>query len=172
MWNKLLNSIDRVAGLFGLVAMGLLAALIGSMIYEVAARYVFDAPTLWAFDISYMLNGSLFLIGSAYALKADAHVRIDFLSTALPVRVQQLWNAFIYLLVLVPIFAIFSYVAIGKAYKAYITNEVEMVSPWAPYVWPFFAAGALGIALLALQLFAEGNRFFLGQKQPGQTEDT
>jgi len=57
-----------------------IAILVVAMLYEVLARYVFNAPTLWAFDISYMLNGSIFILGAAFALQQDAHVRIDFLN--------------------------------------------------------------------------------------------
>ena len=42
-----------------------------AMIYEVFSRYALNSPTLWAFDISYMLNGCIFLLGCAYALKEE-----------------------------------------------------------------------------------------------------
>ncbi len=47
--------------------------------YEVFARYVLRAPTTWAFDVSYMLYGTLFMLAGAYALARNAHVRGDFL---------------------------------------------------------------------------------------------
>ncbi|MGO1118297.1 TRAP transporter small permease subunit [Rhodovibrionaceae bacterium A322] len=163
----LLSLIDRLASLSGGLAIVMLLCLVISMIYEVCARYVFDAPTLWAFDISYMLNGSIFLIGSAFALRADAHVRIDFLSTRLPERAQQLLNGVVYLCVLLPIFAFFSYVSFNKTWRAFERGEVEMVSPWAPLVWPFYAAIFVGLLLLTLQLFAEAVAFLAGHKKPG-----
>lgn len=46
-------------------------------VYEVVARYVFDAPTSWATDLTFMANGTMFILGSAYALLAGAHVRTD-----------------------------------------------------------------------------------------------
>tara|TARA_R110002072_G_scaffold114827_5_gene244997 strand:- start:3124 stop:3690 length:567 start_codon:yes stop_codon:yes gene_type:complete len=165
----LLSLINRLATLSGALAIVMLLLLVVSMIYEVFARYVFDAPTLWAFDISYMLNGALFLIGSAFALRADAHVRIDFLSTRFPPRTQQLFNGLVYLLVLLPIFGLFTQVAIGKAWRAFMRGEVEMVSPWAPLVWPFYGAIALGLLLLTLQLFAEALAFLSGAKSPGSS---
>src|SRR5262245_25055201 len=50
--------------------------------YEVFSRYIFLAPTEWAFDASYMLYGTLFMMGGAYALARNAHVRGDFLYRA------------------------------------------------------------------------------------------
>ena len=64
--------------------MVMIICLIAVMIYEVVARRVFNAPTIWAIDITYMTNGTLFLIGGAYTLQKNAHVRIDFLSSRLP----------------------------------------------------------------------------------------
>ena len=46
--------------------------------YEVIARYLFNAPTIWAFDVTYMLYGTLFMLGAAYALHKGAHIRTDF----------------------------------------------------------------------------------------------
>ena len=67
-------------------AMVLIFLLIGAMLYEVVARYVFARPTVWAFDISYMLNGALFVLAIGYTQKCRAHVRIDFLAVRLPAR--------------------------------------------------------------------------------------
>ena len=50
--------------------------------YEVFARYMFGAPTDWAFDASYMLYGTLFMLAGAYALSRNGHVRGDFLYRA------------------------------------------------------------------------------------------
>ena len=52
--------------------------LVGAVTYEVIARYVFNAPTIWAFDVTYMLYGTLFMLGAAYALHKGAHIRTDF----------------------------------------------------------------------------------------------
>lgn len=166
---NVLAIIDKVSDFSGFVSMLMLGCLVASMIYEVVARYVFGTPTLWAFDISYMLNGSIFLMGAGYALKADAHVRIDFLSSRMPMRTQQALNAAVYALVLAPIFASFTYVAIGRAYKALRTSEVEMVSPWAPLMWPFYSAIALGLFFMTLQLVCEATRFAWDGKKPGTT---
>lgn len=163
-----LSIIDKISELFGDIAKFVILCLVISMIYEVIARYIFDAPTLWAFDISYMLNGTIFLLGAAYTLQADAHVRIDFLSSKFPVRIQQAINGFFYSFLLGPCFSIFAFVASKKAYKAFVTNEVENVSPWAPLVWPFYLVIALGLTVFALQFFSEGIKYLFRKKLPGE----
>ncbi len=163
-----MSFIDRVSDFFGSISKLVILCLVISMIYEVVARYVFDAPTLWAFDISYMLNGTIFLLGAAFTLQADAHVRIDFLSSRLSHKTQQYLNGFFYSFLLGPCFSIFTYIAGKKAYKAFITNEVENVSPWAPLVWPFYGVIALGLGVFALQFFCEGIKYLRREKIPGE----
>lgn len=169
---KTINCIDSVSSLLGKTAMALTCLLVCSMLYEVIARYVFQSPTLWAFDLSYMLNGSIFLLAGAYSLKHEAHVRIDFLSTKLPLRFQQHLNAVVYAFIIGPIFIAFSWVSTHKAYKAFLTGEVENVSPWAPLVWPFYSIIALGLIAITLQLYIEALKFFRAEKVPGHTSDS
>lgn len=163
----LISIIDGLSKFLAAVGRLAIAILVIAMLYEVLARYVFNAPTLWAFDISYMLNGSIFILGAAFALQQDAHVRIDFLSQRLPVRVQQLQNGALYILVMAPIFGMFAYISGGKALKAFLTGELESVSPWAPVVWPFYSVIALGLLALSLQFLAEGLKYLSGQITPG-----
>lgn len=161
---------ERFSKALGFLGRMAIFSLIVAMLYEVVARYAFGAPTLWAFDISYMLNGSIFLLGAAYSLQEDAHVRIDFLSQRFPVRIQQLLNGAVYLLVMAPITFAFTWVAATKALKAFSTGEVESVSPWAPLVWPFYGVIALGLIAFALQFVVEALKYLSGQKQPGTAE--
>jgi len=155
----LITAIDRLSGSLAQVAKVMLAVLVCAMLYEVFARYVLAAPTLWAFDISYMLNGSLFLLAGGYALRHDAHVRIDFLAQRMPPAVRNAVNGIAYLGVLLPIFGALTWIALANTWKAYVTGEVEAVSPWAPYVWPFYGAIAVGLLGLSLQFVAEGLRY-------------
>ncbi|MGB6009595.1 TRAP transporter small permease subunit [Castellaniella sp.] len=134
-----------------------------SMVYEVFARYVFDAPTVWAFDIAYMANGAVFLLGVAYVLREDAHIRIDVLRNRLPARFNGAVQGVAYLLILAPFFGVLSWIAMSHTWRAWVRHEVETVSPWAPVMWPFYLCIAIGLIALTLQLAAEGLRAFCGQ---------
>lgn len=166
---QILKTIDGLSDILGFLGRLAIFALIIAMLYEVVARYVFGAPTLWSFDISYMLNGSIFLLGAGYALRTDVHVRIDFLSQKLPKRAQRVLNGAVYLLIMAPITGTFAWVASTKALKAFKSGEVESVSPWAPLVWPFYAIIAIGLVAFALQFIAEALKFLSGTKNPGET---
>ncbi|WP_428687698.1 TRAP transporter small permease subunit [Roseibium sp.] len=162
--------IDGFSNVLGHAGRAAIFVLIGAMLFEVVARYVFGSPTLWAFDVSYMLNGSIFLLGAAYALRKDAHVRIDFLSQQMPLRLQQRLNGAVYILVMAPLFFAFTWIAARKAHKAFVTGEVESVSPWAPLVWPFYGVIALGLLALSLQFVSEALKYLSGRKSPHAPE--
>lgn len=164
MKRAFLTAADTVSLVLGYVSRVMLLILIASMLYEVVARYVFGAPTLWAFDVAYMSTGVLFVLGAAQCLREDAHVRIDFVSQRLPRRLRGVIDGTAYLIVLCPIFGWLAVVASGRAWRAFQTGEVETVSPWAPLMWPFYTALAIGLAALALQLAAEGVRAFLAPR--------
>lgn len=139
--------------------------LVASMIYEVVARYFFGAPTIWAFDISYMATGVLFVLGAAYTLKEDGHVRIDFLAQKMPAKFRRWYEGLLFIFIVAPIFALLSKFAVEKSWRAFETSEVEMVSPWAPLMWPFYAALALGLIALTLQQIVHGLRLLLGEDE-------
>lgn len=149
----------RVVAYAGLL---LYPALIFTTLYEVTARYGFNAPTIWAFDITFMLHGSLLMMTGAYALQKNAHVRIDVLSSRMPARVQHAANVISYTLLFLPGVWIFSDAAVRRTFSAYVTGEVELVSAWGPLVWPFYVGLSLGLLALWLQAFVETIRHIVG----------
>jgi len=159
--SRLLAVCDRLAWLSAKLAEVAVCVLMMVMLTEVVARYFFHAPTVWAFDLATMSTGVLFVLGAAWVLRDNAHVRVDFLSSRLPQTWQRGVEAALFLLVLGPIFAGISWAAIHRTWRAWTTQEVEMVSPWAPLMWPFFTLLAAGLLLLTLQIFVQGLRALL-----------
>jgi hypothetical protein len=84
-----------------------------SLVYEVVARYVFDAPTLWAYDMTFMLYGSFFMLGSAYTLQCQGHIRTDSLYAGWSPRTQGIVDAICYVVMFMPFAAIFLYFGWG-----------------------------------------------------------
>ena len=75
---------DRVSAWFGKAFAWLILVMTFGVGYEVFVRYLLRDPTSWAFDVSYMMYGALFMMGGAYTLSRDGHVRGDF--------VYRLWS--------------------------------------------------------------------------------
>ena len=156
------NWLDRVTRAIAYTAMTLFLALIGCTLFEVIARYGFNAPTIWAFDVTFMVHGALFILTGAYTLQKNAHVRIDVLSTRFPIRSQHGGNLIIYLFLTLPAFGVLSDAAIKRAYSAYMTDEVELMSAWGPLVWPSYTVLSIGLVSLFLQSFVEAVRHVIG----------
>lgn len=62
---------DELSAWFGKVFAWSIMVMTLGIGYEVVVRYFFRAPTPWAFDLSYMLYGALFMIAGAYTLSRD-----------------------------------------------------------------------------------------------------
>ncbi|MGI9412956.1 MAG: TRAP transporter small permease subunit [Hyphomicrobiales bacterium] len=168
--NRVLPALDRVGQVLAVVAMAMILCLIAVMIFEVIARRVFNAPTIWAIDITYMTNGTLFLIGGAYTLSRNAHVRIDFMSARLPERLQHAINLAFYLLIFLPALSLTSYNSFLKAHKAFVRGTLENMSTWEPVVWPFLTGITIGVAGLTLQVAVESIRHAYGIADPTSVE--
>ncbi len=164
--HRILPRIDRLGTVLGHVAMLMIIILITLMLYEVISRRVFNAPTMWANDISYMSNGTLFLMGAAYTLRRGGHIRIDFLSTRFPLRIQHLVNLAFYLGIFLPTLGLTSYYSVLKAHKAFVGDEIETMSAWEPLIWPFLLGIAVGVVSLTIQVALECIRHAFGIYDP------
>lgn len=123
-----------------------------AMLYEVVARYVFNSPTIWAFDIAYMSNAAIFLLGNAWVLQRKGHVAIRLLYDKMSKSLRTLIDAVVQLFCIFPLFLLLSYSAIEHTLNAYQTGEVEMVSPWGPLMWPFYVVFVVGLLVFSLQV--------------------
>lgn len=147
--------IDRISAVTGIVAAWLIAPLIGAMCYEVFARYVFNAPTIWAYELGYLLTGSGWLLGMAYTLSKGAHIRIDVLYLNLSPRGQALVDLAGYVLLLLPFIIWLSSTLDDRALAAFQSGEKTGQSAWNPPLWPFRAVFFVSFALLSLQVAGE-----------------
>jgi TRAP-type mannitol/chloroaromatic compound transport system permease small subunit len=163
----LLLTVDRISACVGKLFAWLIVVLTGAICYEVFARYLFRAPTAWAFDVSYMLYGTLFMCASAYTLSRGGHVRADFLYRLMPPRRQAALDLALYLVFFFP--AMLALVRYGWDFflQSYWQNERSAFSPEGPVIWPLkFVIPAVGVLML-LQGAAEAARcaICLGQGQ-------
>jgi TRAP-type mannitol/chloroaromatic compound transport system permease small subunit len=147
--------IERLSHIVGVVAAWLIVPLIAAMVWEVVARYVFNAPTIWAYEIGYLLTGSGFLLGMAYALSRDAHIRIDVIATTLSERTKAIIDIICYVGLLVPFCVWLTYTLWGRALAAMMSGEKSGQSAWNPPLWPFRTVFFVAFALLLLQIIAE-----------------
>jgi len=145
MINRFVYAIDQLSKTVGHAFAWCIIILTFGTCYEVFMRYVLNDPTSWAFDMSYMLYGALFIMSGAYALSRGSHVRGDFIYRKWKPRTQARVDLVLYFIFYFP--AIFAMVFTGARYSFEATRILEssVNSPAGVPVWPLklliFVAG-------------------------------
>jgi len=148
-------NIDKFSKWIGSVVCWILMPLIFAMTYEVLARKLFLAPTIWAYDISRFLYGALFMLGAGYALSKGVHIRADFLYRNFKIKNQGLIDFWLYLLFYFPGLIVFFYMTFGFVVESIQRGERGMDTTWMPYMWPIKTCLLIGIIFLLIQGFSE-----------------
>ena len=143
--------IDVVAILSGNIVAWLIVPMVLSLTWEVAARYLFNAPTIWAYDMTFMLYGTFFMVGAAFTLQRKGHIRTDSYYGEWPPRRQAWVDLVCYAVMFLPFAAVFVFWGWGYFVKAFVTHETFVSSPWSPITWPFKLMMPLSGALLLVQ---------------------
>jgi len=152
---------DRISAWFGKAfAWAIMVMAIGTG-YEVLVRYVFIAPTAWSFDLSYIMYGTLFMMGGAYTLSRNGHVRGDFLYRLWRPRTQATVELVLYIFFFFP--GILALVITGWKYAARSWRfvEVSVNSPAGVPVFQFKSILVLAGVLLVIQGLAQVCRCIL-----------
>lgn len=152
--NVLIRQIERATGSVGVLASFAIVPLVLATCYEVFARYLFDAPTIWAYEVGYILTGSHFLLAMAYTLREGEHIRIDIFSGAFSQRTRAAIDLLAYAVIL-PLMLWLTYALFGHLATGYLRHERSGQSAMNLPVWPFRIVFLAAFALLTLQIFAE-----------------
>jgi len=152
---KSITSIDKFSKWIGNIVCWILMPLILAMTYEVIARKLFLAPTIWAYDISRFLYGALFMLGAGYALSKGVHIRADFLYRNFKVKNQGKIDFALYILFYFPGLIIFLYMTTGFLQESIMRGERGMDTTWMPYMWPIKSCLWFGIVFLLIQGISE-----------------
>jgi TRAP-type mannitol/chloroaromatic compound transport system permease small subunit len=152
---KTVRAIDKFTDTTGVWVAWLNVPLVLAVAYEVIARYAFHAPTIWSFDVTYMLYGTIFMLGCAYALLKGAHIRTDFFYEKWSDRTRGMVDSISYIVFFFPSIIMLLAASGTEAWYAYTINETSEQTPWRPILWPFKAVVPLTCVLLLLQGVSE-----------------
>ncbi len=115
------RSIDRIALFVGRITMVLIISMTAVMLYEVFLRYVFEAPTLWANELTLWIAGYVFLLSGFYAMQQRCHIRIFLLYDVMPRWIQHIFDVISVTLICVfaigLVFGSYQQVFVTKFYK-------------------------------------------------------
>jgi len=153
--DRFLHACDEISTFFGKMSAWLIIGLMLLVCAEVFKRYILNAPTAWIFDASNMLYGSLFMLGGAYTLAQNGHVRGDFLYSSMKPRLQASLDLALYFLFFLPGIGALLYAGYDYAGDSWRINEHSNVTADGPPVYHFKTVIPVAGALILFQGMAE-----------------
>ena len=107
------------------------------VIYEVVMRYVFNAPTIWAFDTGYMIGGGMVSVGMGHVLLHKGHVRVDVLYDRFSARTKLVVDFILTIILFFPMMVIFIYTSWQYLVLSWVRGERSGYGIWEPTLVPF-----------------------------------
>lgn len=151
---KWIDWIDKMSNWTAALGVWMIPALALTVFYDVIMRYVFRAPTFWAYEISWMLYSANFLLGLGYALKEGSHVRVDmFLNNFAPKL--KIVTEMLFLIFMLAFCAIAVWHGIFYAIDSWRWEEGSHLTMWAPPVYPIKTLIPISFSILGIQTVAE-----------------
>ena len=150
----IIRIIDSINELIGRLISCIAIVFAVIIIYEVFMRYALHQPTRWAFDVSKQLYGFYFLMLGAYALKHQAHVRVDLLTQHLSPKVLKWVELIGYVVFFFP----FSWVFLIRSYEFAMRSLAQGETTYGAVqlpVYPLKISMVVAAALLLMQGVAE-----------------
>jgi len=150
-----INAVDKFSTWVGHAFAWCILVMTFGVGYEVIMRYVFRAPTTWAFDLSYMMYGALFMMCGAYALARDSHVRGDVFYRSWAPITQARLELVLYFIFFFP--GVIALIIAGWKFgeRSYRWQEVSSMSPANIPIWQFKLLIPAAGLLLLIQGFAQ-----------------
>jgi len=148
---KLYNRIGMISEWSGRTVRFLMIILVLNIVYDVSARYIFNAPTVWSFGLSYMTGTAIIAMGMCYVYYHHANVRIDIIYSRLPPKGKLMIDVALTIVFFFPLVLMLTKVWAQDTWQAYVLKEVSSETIWYPPLWPIKLVVTIGFVLLLLQ---------------------
>lgn len=156
---------DRLSAWFGKTFGWLIILMTFGMAYEVLVRYAFNAPTPWALDLSFIMYGTIFMMGGAYTLSRNGHVRGDFVYRTWRPQTQALVDLVLYVLFFFPGILALVFTGFKYAGRSWGYGEVSVNSPAGIPIYQFKSVIVVAGILLIIQGMAQVFRCILCMRE-------
>ena len=161
---QIIRFADALSAAFGKAFAWLIIMMTLGTSYEVFVRYVLSNPTPWAFDVSFINYGTLFMMGGAYTLSRGGHVRGDFLYRLWKPRTQAIVDLVLYLIFFFPGVTALIFAGWKYASRSWQYGEVSVNSPAGVPIYQFKTVIVAAGILLAIQGIAQVFRCILAMR--------
>lgn len=152
---KISSGIDLINIWIGRLTSWLVLILALLNFYEVFMRYAFNRPSIWAYDLSYMIGGTFFTLGMGYTLLKKKHVRVDVFYNNFKKRKKAITDICLTVLVFFPTFTLLLIKLIPWVQTSWERKEKATGSYWLPPIYPFKTIMLVAVILLILQVISE-----------------
>jgi len=156
---------DRLSAWFGKTFGWLIILMTFGMAYEVLVRYMFNAPTPWALDISFIMYGTIFMMGGAYTLSRGGHVRGDFVYRSWKPQTQAKVDLALYILFFFPGILALVFTGFKYAGRSWGYGEVSVNSPAGIPIYQFKSVIVVAGILMLIQGLAQVFRCILCMRE-------
>jgi len=126
-------------------------ALVLCISFEVFMRYVFNSPTKWSYDITYMLGGAFILFSIPYVSLHRGHVSVDVVRRLMPEKVGLAVDVILHILLFFPLLIVLTSMGTQHAITSITQGELSSVGFWRPPLYPFRTIIPIAFALVLLQ---------------------
>jgi len=155
---RVFKSVDFISEGAGSIArwFGLLLILV--VVYDVVARYVFDSPTIWGYEVGIALGMSLYCWGYAYTESKHGHVRVDVFYIHMSPRARAIVDTIGGFIFFLPVIGLVVFASWNKMMWSWGVMEKSVEGYWYPPWYPLRTMVFLGFALLLMQGLANLSR--------------
>ena len=140
------DALNRAVGRFAMYLFFVLAAV---LLTSTVSRVVTGAPVNWALEMSQFILSAYYLLGGAYVMQLDGHVRMDLIYGRLSPQRRAVTDAITILFVIFYLVVLFAG-GISSTNYAIVYNQ-RNYSAWAPLLWPIKVVMTIGVFLMLLQ---------------------
>ncbi|MBN1153158.1 MAG: TRAP transporter small permease subunit [Dehalococcoidia bacterium] len=152
---RALRTIDYLSEYVGRSVCILAIVLVLVLANETSLRYFLDRPTMWGYELSYMVGASMAVLGWSYTHKHKGHVRVDIIYSRLSLRGRAIIDVVCSVIFLAPLLYVLVRAGFNGVAFALKMNEVLAESSWLPPAWPIRTVVFVGFVLFALQCSAQ-----------------
>jgi TRAP-type mannitol/chloroaromatic compound transport system permease small subunit len=150
--NRLLDVLDRISVVSGRLTSWLTVVMVVVTFVIVIMRYVFDAGAVWLQESVVWMHAVVFMIGAAYTLQQDEHVRVDIFYRTMSERRRAWVDLLGTLLFLLPLCAFLGYKAWDFVAVSWQLAETSREPGGMPYPFVPLLKSVLLIMPLLLSL--------------------
>lgn len=148
------RAFNRFSDLIGIFSALLLLLLVANVFYDVIMRYLLNDVSIGMQELEWHLYSMIFLFGVAYTLRADGHVRVDFIYERLSQKRRALIDIVGILVFLWPFCFLVAAYGIGFAYEAYDINEMSGDPGGLPFRW--LIKGMISLSFVCVMISSLG----------------